>query len=141
MIAFEDRGSSVVLIYSADRLGSTTWVDEKLESEGEVTLSRAFTVRKVDLLSPESDDDFDDDVRRFVIGTVEGDYRTIRKDVLGLKHDLLIAASLVLRRKTFVAERDSQLAPATAATAPPPILRKSRRVRRSRLFIVVSLTR
>lgn len=106
MIAFEDRGSSVVLIYSADRLGSTTWVDEKLESEGEVTLSRAFTVRKVDLLSPESDDDFDDDVRRFVIGTVEGDYRTIRKDVLGLKHDLLIAASLVLRRKTFVAERD-----------------------------------
>jgi hypothetical protein len=106
MIDFEDRGSSVVLIYSADRLGSTTWVDEKLDSEEEVTLSRAFTVRKVDLLSHESDDDLDEDVRRFVIGTVAGDYRTIRKDVLGLRHDLLIAASLALRRKMFVAERD-----------------------------------
>lgn len=105
MIAFEDQGSRVVLVYSPDRLGSS-WVDEKLDSEGEATLSRAFTVRKVDLLSRGSDDDFNEEVRRFVIGAVEGDYRTIRKDVLGLKHDLLIAASLALRRKMFVAERD-----------------------------------
>jgi hypothetical protein len=106
MITFEDLGSTVVLIYSPEGLSSVNWVDRKL-TEGEVTLSRTFTLQKDDLLNPEAQDDLDladGDAREFGIGTVENDYRRIRKDVLGLKYDLLIATSVALRRQTFIAE-------------------------------------
>jgi Shedu protein SduA, C-terminal len=102
VITLEDRGSQVVLTYIPDSQ-SITWVDEELKSEGHVTLSRVFTVQRADLLAHDSDED--DDVRQFVIGSIGGQYRTIRKDVLGLKHDLLLAASVPIERKTFVAER------------------------------------
>jgi len=105
VIRFEDRGSQIVLVYSPDGFGSVAWVDEGLRSQGEVTLSRAFTVRRADLLSGDDDDD-DDDVRRFLVGTIEGEYRTIRRDVLGLKFDLQVAMSIRLTRSTFVAERN-----------------------------------
>lgn len=108
MISFENREGQLVLAYSPEQAGPS-WVDDKLDSEGEVTLSRTFTVQKTDLLSQVNDDDldyFDEDLRQFVIGTVEEEYRRIRKDVLGLKHDLLIAKSLGLRQRTFVAERN-----------------------------------
>lgn len=106
MITFEQEGSQVVLAYVSG-FGSADWVNQKLKTDGCVTLSRAFTVRERDLLSgDEGDDDLDGELRRFVIGSVDGNYRVIRKDVLGLKHDLLIATSVNLGRKIFVAERD-----------------------------------
>jgi len=106
MITFTEHGSRLVLTYlSSDGFGSADWVDEKLKVHDLVTLSRAFSVQKADLLGSHSNEDFDEGVRRFVIGSVNGDYRTIRKDVLGLKHDLLIATSVELRREIFVEER------------------------------------
>jgi hypothetical protein len=107
VITFEGSGGQVV-VYSPERSGPS-WLDDKLDSEGDVTLSRTFTVRKEDLrgrAGQDDLDDFDEDIRRFAIGTVEDGYRTIRKDVLGLKHDFLIAASVELRHQTFVAERN-----------------------------------
>lgn len=108
MISFEEGGGQVVLLYSPEQW-DPSWLDERLESEGYATLARTFTVRKGDLLKgagEEESDDFDEDTRRFSIGTVAGEYRTIRKDVLGLKHDLLLARTLRLRRQTFIAERE-----------------------------------
>jgi hypothetical protein len=103
MITFEDHGSKVVLVYDSGSYRPVTWVDDKLDSEDHATLSQVFTVQKSDLLSQAADDE---DVRRFVIGSLDGQYRTIRADVLGLKHDLLIATSIQLTRSTFVAERN-----------------------------------
>jgi hypothetical protein len=107
MISFEDHGSVVVLVYHPEQSGPG-WLDERLDSEGEATLSRTFTVQKKDLVASKPQDEFgfiDDDVRRFGIGTISEGYRRIRKDVLGLKHDLLLADSLRLRRQSFIAER------------------------------------
>lgn len=103
MITFEDHGSKVVLVYTPSSFRPATWVDDKLESEDHATLSKVFNVQKTDLLSPDTDEE---DVRRFVIGSLDGQYRTIRADVLSLKHDLLIATSIPLTRSTFVAERN-----------------------------------
>lgn len=103
MISFEDRGAQIVLTYESE-WGSVTWVDDKLRAEGEATLSRTFTVRPPDLLPAEGDDD--GDARAFVIGSVDAEYRNIRDDVLGLKHDLRISNSIPLSRALFVAERD-----------------------------------
>lgn len=105
MISFEDRGGQVVLTYRSD-WRPVSWVDDKLSVEGEATLSRTFTVRSADLLPVEEDDD--GDARAFVIGSVDDEYRTIRDDVLGLKHDLRISKSIGLSRKLFVAEQTSR---------------------------------
>lgn len=103
MIAIEDRGTQVVLIYESDR-GPVTWIDDKMRAEGEATLSRTFTVRPVDRIP--FDDDDRDDVRVFVIGEVEDEYRIIRDGVLGLKRDLRISRSIALTPSVFVAERN-----------------------------------
>lgn len=103
MIAFEDRGTQVVLTYESDQ-GIVSWIDEKLRTEGEASLSRTFTVRPADRLLFGDDDN--EDARAFVIGEVKAEYRIIRKDVLGLKHDLRIARSIALSRAVFVAERN-----------------------------------
>lgn len=108
MISFDDSGGQVVLAYSPEQSGPS-WLDDKLDSEGEATLLHTFSVRKEDLLRPVGQDEFDyldEDVRRFLIGTVDDEYRTIRKDVLGLKHDLLLAGSIGIRQGTFIAERN-----------------------------------
>jgi len=106
MITFEAHENQVVLTYESDGFGSTDWIDEKLRANNHVTLSRSFTVQKADLLSSEGDEEIAQDVRRFSIGVVDDDYQIIRKDVLGLKHDLLIATTVSLQRKTFVATRN-----------------------------------
>lgn len=108
MISFEDHGSQVVLVYQPERSGPA-WLDDKLESEGEATLSHTFTVRKTDLIAPHPDDEFgfvEEDVRRFEVGTISDGYRMIRRDVLGMKHDLMLVDSIGLRKQAFVAERN-----------------------------------
>jgi hypothetical protein len=112
MISFEIVESQLVLSYQAE-FGRTRWVDAKLKKDGLVTLSRVFTVQKADVLNgaggldeDEDDDDLEGEVWQFAIGTIEGDYQVIRRDVLPLKHDLLIAKSVRLQRRTFVAERN-----------------------------------
>lgn len=103
MISFEDRGAQVMLTYESD-WGPVTWVDDKLRSEGEATLSRTFSVRPADLFPAEEDDD--EDARTFAIGSIDEEYRSVRADVLGLKHDLRISKSIRLTRDLFVAQRD-----------------------------------
>lgn len=104
MINFEDRGTQVVLSYESE-WGPVTWVDDKLRTSGEVTLSHTFTMRSADLLSVGEDDE-KEDIRAFIVGSVGGEYRSIRDDVLGLKHDLHISKSLRLTKSLFVAERN-----------------------------------
>lgn len=104
MINFEDRGTQVVLSYESE-WGPVTWVDDKLRTSGEVTLSHTFTMRSADLLSVVEDDE-KEDIRAFIVGSVGGEYRSIRDDVLGLKHDLHISKSLRLTKSLFVAERN-----------------------------------
>ncbi|WP_285728072.1 Shedu immune nuclease family protein [Psychromicrobium xiongbiense] len=98
MITFQDVQGQVVLTYSPDQFGPE-WLDSKLRAGGEATLVRTFTVRKADALPSGNDE------RKFVVGTITQGYRSIRKEVLQIKHDLLIDVECSLSPKTFVAER------------------------------------
>lgn len=109
MIRFEDRDPLLILVYAPDDLRSPEWVDEKLAQDGHTTISRVLTVQKADLLDRTAkldDEDSDGAIREFVIGRLEGKYRIVRADVLGLRYDLRIAKSVPLSRTTFIAERD-----------------------------------
>ncbi|GAA2073729.1 Shedu immune nuclease family protein [Microbacterium hatanonis] len=107
MIAFEDRGNQVVLAYTPER-SSVDWLDEKLAADGSYRLAWSFTLRRKDLFpAQEVDDEWDEpEVRRFVVGYLDGEYRRIRADVLGTKHDVLIDRRHRLNRKTFVAQQN-----------------------------------
>lgn len=103
MIKFIDEGTSVILTYSSDQ--SIDWVNQKLQKNGEVTLSRTFTVHKVDIFrdSPRRESWSDDDESQFVIGKIENGYRHIYAKCLGIKHDVLISIDIKLERKIFIA--------------------------------------
>ncbi len=104
MITFEERNGKILLVYLPEQ-GDVAWLDKKLESDGEYTLAFTFSVRLNDVV-PVEDEDLDEDTRRFTIGSIQGDYQSIRSDVLGTKHDVLIGTEIRLQRKVFIAERN-----------------------------------
>ncbi len=102
MIGFQEQDGNLLLNYTADRWNTPAWVNEKLKSEGELTLRRTFTLKKGAVYAS-SDEDGE---YSFVVGTVSNGYQQINKDVLGLKHDLLISIDIRLDVKLFIAHRD-----------------------------------
>ncbi|HYH13928.1 MAG TPA: Shedu immune nuclease family protein [Flavisolibacter sp.] len=102
MISFEDQDNDLVLVYVSE-MQPISWVDRRLDSEGSVTFNRTITVTKADLIKPENSDD---EVRRFLIGSIDEGYRKIHKEVLGIKHDLLISKAITLHKEVFVAQKN-----------------------------------
>lgn len=96
-----------MLTYESDRFDGVPWIDQKLKTDGEVTLRRTFSFKTGDLVSqPNQTADEDDAERIFKLGTAEDDYYRIGKDILGLKHDLLLAVTMKLDVHVFIANRD-----------------------------------
>lgn len=107
MITFDDIDDRVVLTYEPEQ-SDPRWVDDKLDSEGTVKLLRTFTLRRAHVFQSdalEEDRNDERDLRRFVVGSREGKFRTIYKEVLGLKYDLRLHDSVSLSKRIFVAER------------------------------------
>lgn len=98
MITFEYEGDHVLLVYEPER--GTSWIDERFVSGKTITIARSFTVGSSDLATS------GDSYRSFTIGSIDGHYVVFRREVLGLKHDLLLGENVNLERKTFVAHRD-----------------------------------
>jgi len=70
-----------------------------------VTLRRTFTVSHNELISDE-DPENEDAAVWFEIGTKDGEYYCLSKEVLGIEHSLFIHESVELSSKTFIAERN-----------------------------------
>ena len=107
MIKLSRQANQLLLIYQPDRFNDVRWLDEKLQQDGEVTLRRTFTFTPADLLTqPESSGEEEDGERIFLLGLLENGYYKISKDVLGLKHDLLLESAMKMGPETFIAQRD-----------------------------------
>ena len=107
MIRLSKQGDQLMLIYQADSFNDPRWLDDKLEKDGELTLRRTFNFRPIDLVNkPVSSDEDHGDERIFKLGVLEGDYYKISKDILSLKHDLLLDADMKIVPGTFIAHRD-----------------------------------
>lgn len=108
MIKILQQDDQLLLKYQSDGNSDTRWIDEKLQHEGSVTIRRVFTFDANSLVKneyPDSDSWTDDD-RTFVLGIADSNYYRIGKDILGLKHDLLLSRKLKISSKTFIANRD-----------------------------------
>lgn len=104
VINFTEDNTHLILEYTSE-YQPVSWIDKKLESSNEHTFYHTFTVSRKALLHTNIKET-DDEVRRFVIGNTGDEYRSINKDILGLKYDLLISNSIALSKEMFVAQRD-----------------------------------
>lgn len=106
MIKIFKQGDHLLLIYQADRFNDARWLDHKLQEDGCVTLRRTFTFTSAHLVSQTVQPEEDDDERIFELGVLEDGYYKISKEILGLKHDLMLDSAMKLEPGTFIAHRD-----------------------------------
>jgi hypothetical protein len=106
MILIYEQDDRLLFRYSSHHRG-VSWIDDKLQGEGRVTIRRTFSF-DVDTLVVEKDTDLgeDEEERVFVLAEAEGENFRIHKDILGLKYDLFLSMNMAIDEKTFIANRD-----------------------------------
>jgi hypothetical protein len=107
MIKFVVNGDRLILDYLPE-FQSNHWIWEELKNNGEVTISRVFTLKRGDLIKePAKDEDVEELQFRFRFAKRDGAYYRIKGRVFDIPNDVLIAANgIKLERKFFVAERN-----------------------------------
>lgn len=118
MLGFERDEVGLVLTYRSDQAGNG-WVWEELLKHGSVTISRAFSFGRRDLLTEpdevDAQDDFEAFVYRFRFATRHEGYFHIEGRLLDIDNPVQIAAAgLPIERKLFVAERQIAIFPKIA---------------------------
>lgn len=105
MIKFVVDEDRLILEYSSEFQGND-WIWEELKSNGKVTVSRVFTLKRGDLIKePTKGEEVEE--FRFRFAKRDGAYYRIRGRVFDIPNDVLIAANgIKLERKFFVAERN-----------------------------------
>lgn len=106
MIKILNQDDRLLLRYVSDGNSDVRWIDERLQSEGSVTIRRVFTFDTNNIVKEDGTDLWSEDERIFVLGIADGDYYKINKDILGLEYDLLLSKDMAINDKTFVANRD-----------------------------------
>jgi len=109
MIEFKKTNNKIILSYSSD-MPSPAWVYHQLDSSNTVTIAKAFTFTKKELLSSFDENNEDKSVE-FEVAFKDQDYYRFPKEILSLDHDLYIHEDVVLERKLFVAERGIAIFP------------------------------
>ena len=104
MIEFRKINNKVILSYSSEYPGSA-WVYHELNEKGKVTISRAFTFTRNELI-PLQEKENEYAPVEFEVAKRKGEYYCFPKDILSLEHDLYIHEDVSLKRKLFVAERN-----------------------------------
>lgn len=107
MIKFATEQKRLILEYTPENR-SGGWIWNELKNNGEVTISRVFTLERKDLLEEPNDNDGNDEfVYRFSFATRNGDYYQIAGRVLGISSDVMIISSgITFERKLFASERN-----------------------------------
>jgi len=109
MIHIDRTPRALILKYRAGRNTDPEWVEHKLKEDGEVLIRRTFTFTSKDVITgkvEDEDDFFQDDGISFRLGNRVGRFYIIRKEILGLKHDLRLSVDFNVSDKSFTAERN-----------------------------------
>ncbi|SBR48340.1 Shedu immune nuclease family protein [Halomonas sp. HL-93] len=109
MIEFREINNKVILSYSSEYPGPA-WVYHELDENGQVTISKAFSFTRNELISSRDEDNEDAPIE-FEVAKRTGQYYCFPKKVLTLEHDLYIHENVSLERKLFIAERNISIFP------------------------------
>lgn len=99
MIKIFKEGNQLILRYRSEMVDAA-WVNDDLKNKGTVKI-KIFSFTAEALL----EDGLDEDERTFLLGIADGNYYTIDRSILGIKHDLLISRELNINIETFLAYR------------------------------------
>lgn len=107
MLKFQPTATGVNLEYEGELGSSKEWVWEDLKTNSVTRLSRVFSFEFTDLLNhPTQNQDFENYVYQFRLGTFEDSYVKIPARILNINNDLLISRDVTLKRSIFAAERN-----------------------------------
>lgn len=109
MIEFKEINNKIILSYSSEYPGPA-WVYRELDEKGHVTISKAFSFTRNELISS-LDKENEDAPVEFEVANRVGEYYCFPKDILSLEHDLYIHKDVSLERKLFIAERNISIFP------------------------------
>jgi hypothetical protein len=112
MINFRKINNKVILSYSSGYPGPA-WVYHELDESGRVTINKAFSFTRNELISSRDKDNEDAPIE-FEVANRIGEYYCFPKNVLSLEHDLYIHEDVSLKRKLFIAERNISIFPKIA---------------------------
>ena len=101
MIKIVKDSKRLCLVYTAEQK-DPDWIDKKLQDDGEVTLSRCFTLKESDETTSQRRFDHAGS-RWFLLGDNVDGYYVVDKGILGLKYDLLLGAEMKINHRTFLA--------------------------------------
>lgn len=102
MLKLYIENQKLLLKYSSQN--GAGWADNSLKTKGYVTIAKVFTFLPNNVCD-QGDLDPDEPDRTFVLGCCEGEHCRISREVLGTKYDVLIAQSIALSTKSFIASR------------------------------------
>lgn len=102
MVEIIQKNKQLLLLYEPDT-GETEWIDKKLHKDGNIAISRIFHFTHKHLTDDEESTVSHFNGRIFSLGSIQDGYYTIDRDILGLKHDLLLDENMKINRKTFIA--------------------------------------
>ena len=112
MIRFVVNERGVILVYEPDS-SDASWVSDRLDADHEVTIGRAFTFTRNDLVSDITEPRLgggafgDEPVVRFQFATRRDGYFQIAGWKLGISNDVwIVAQGISIERKLFVAARN-----------------------------------
>ena len=105
-IQFIPEKDRLLLEYQPSDIRDPRIVGNKLETEGRVTLRKTFSFERADLIDKVESEEVDEFKYTFLFGVADGPYFRVKSQILGLKHDLLLAKEMKLSDKTFIATRD-----------------------------------
>jgi Domain of unknown function (DUF4263) len=106
MLTIIKNNDQLFVEYTANGFNNPQWIDEQLKTQASVTLRRTFTFEISALVRGVTPDEASEESRIFVLANADGDYYTIDRNILGIKHDLKIWKQMTISEKTFIAYRD-----------------------------------
>lgn len=104
MIKILKDNDQLLLKYKSDNV-DVTWIDERFSEKENITLGRTFNLGSNSLLN-ENPDIWSDNYRVFVLGTLDENYFRIKKNILSIKHDLLLSKDMAISTKSFIAYKN-----------------------------------
>lgn len=121
-IQFISEQDRLLLNYQPSDIRDPRLVGYKLEAEGQVTIRKVFSFERADLVGKvESEEDYEFEYT-FLFGVGDGAYFRVKRQILGLKHDLLLVKEMKLSDKTFIATRDISIFGRIDALIDEPII-------------------
>src|SRR4051812_23551404 len=106
-VEFYKHNDALLTYFIDERSEEEHWIRRVIREDGHAFASKAFTLKQEDIVEEKCTKT----ELAVKIGSEQGDYWSINKDILGINYSLLIHKECNLGRKHFIAEKGVSIFP------------------------------